>query len=134
MSDLSLNISKELIEPIIREKIHAAVIESFSGTTVLLDKIIGASLNVKVDRDGKISNYSGDVSFIQWFCQKAIQDSAKQALSEYINEQKPALVEAVKRQLRKNQNSVAKAFVDGMASSIESNYRMSISVGFNNKD
>ena len=134
MSDLNLSISKELIEPIIREKIHAAVIEAFGGSTIMLDKVIDAALNIKVDNKGNSSGYSSDIPFIQWFCREAIMDCAKQALKEFVDEQKPAITEAVKRQLTKSRNAVARSFVDGLAASINNQYLLTVKISLSDRD
>jgi len=129
-NDVSLNLSGEVVEPIVREKINAAVINALGDSDRLIRAAVQFALDMKVDSSGKPSNYSHSKTFIAWFCEKALRETATAALQEFVDEQRPAITAEIKRQLSLSRNKVARAFVNGLADSLDSKYKLSVDVMF----
>ena len=58
--NVSLSISKELVNPIIQAKINEAIISALGGQDELIRKSVDAIMNTKVNDQGKVSSYSSD--------------------------------------------------------------------------
>ena len=117
----SVNIPKDLLEPIIRQHIAAGVVAAIGDPAELIRQVVEKSLKVKVDSDGKVNDYShyNQHDFIDSIASKAIREATKAAVIEYVKEQQPAIQAAVKAHLSKRTSAVAKALVDGLIASTE---------------
>jgi len=122
----SVNIPKDLLEPIIREHIAAGVIAAIGDPAALIRQMVEKASNAKVDLSGEVSRYSSDnkYSFIEAVATKSLHESIKAAIIEYVKEQKPAIQAAVKAHLAKRTSAVAKALVDGLIASTEQRWDM----------
>lgn len=132
MSDVNLSLSESVVRPIIEAKVQAAVLMALRADepSKLLEQLVEKALMLKVDSGGKVSNYSSENKYtlIETMANKAIQDAARSALTEWIDENKTLLQESFKRQLAKKPGAFAKAFIDGLIETSANSYRMSVTV------
>jgi hypothetical protein len=130
--DVSINVSQELIKPIIDAKIQAAIVAELQKDQNLIPKMIQAALNLKVDSEGRRRNdsYYDKYPYIEVLCNQAIQEAARHAMKDYLAENKEALKEAVKKQLEKQKDTLAAAFVDGLIKNTAIDYHVKFDVNF----
>lgn len=125
---MKFEVDKEMVEPIIREQIAAAVVAQLGDTEELIRRMVNVVLSKKVDSDGNVSNYSSANKFtlIESLAGKAIRSAAKEALEQIIREQKPAIEKAVRDHLQRAPKRTASAIVNSFCSNAESKYSMKI--------
>lgn len=131
MSDaVKLEIATEVVRPIIEAQIQAAIVRELNNTPNLVEKMIEAAMLEKVSSDGRKSNYSSDnrYSYIDVLAQKAIRDSAQQAMQEWIKENQAKLKRELKRQLASHPEELAASFIAGLTKSAESDWRMTTNI------
>lgn len=115
----SVNIPKDLLEPIIRQHIAAGVVAAIGDPAALIRTVVERACKEKVCRDGTRSQYSSDnqYDFVEFTAGQAIREATKKAVMAYIEEQRPAIEAAVAAYLRKSTTKFAKAIADGFVAS-----------------
>ena len=136
MSDLNLKLPTEIVERAVRDKISAAIASQLGDPEVMIQKLVGAALSQKVDTKGNIngSSYHDKHEFLEVMMGNFIRDAAKEALIEFLEENKKKIKEAVKKEVAKNPSKIAKVFMDGLITSMDSKFSSHIEIKFDNKD
>lgn len=131
---MSLNLSADMIKPIIEKTIQANVLSALNGWEGVVADMVNAVLTTKVDSSGKISNYSGDnrYSWIEINLNKRIKELVEEEVKKQIDESAEAIREAVRKQItsKAGSNAVAKAVVDGLIGSFEKSWNSRIEISF----
>lgn len=132
---VNLEISKEIVKPIVEAKVNAAIIEALNGHEQLIEAAVARVLSTKVDSKGNPDTYgySSSITFMQWLCKDAITAAAREAIREWITQNRQKMVDEFLKQIRKKDSMFAKAFVDGLGKAVVSNYRLAVDVGFSEK-
>jgi hypothetical protein len=134
---VSLNVSKEVIAPIVNQHIKNAVIEAMGGKDELISKVVNNILTQKVDANGKVGNYSSDnkYNWIDIVLTKEIQEQVKNELQSLIKESaskiKKELINKLKTQAGASQ--VANALLAGLADTFKSNWSSKVAIEINQK-
>jgi len=140
MSDketVNVEISEGLIKPIIESKIQAAIVAEMSKNPEhLIDSLVAKALDMKVDKDGKISSYSSSIPYLEYLTHTVIRTEAKRALNEMLEENRDKIKDAVKKKMSQGgvAATMAKAMIDGMTKSLECNYSQKVQVSFKKED
>jgi len=117
---VNINVSQDLILPIIQAKIEAAIIEALhqTGSQGLIERVVVEALHRKVSCDGSVSSYSSDNRFdyLTILCQKGIGEAANGALKAVLESRKAEVQAAIEVELKKQatQTKLATALVDGV--------------------
>lgn len=129
---MRLDIEQEMIEPIVRDHIAAAIVSQIGDPEDLIRRMVNLALSAKVASDGKVSKYSSDnkFDFIEALCGKAIREAATEAIQRIVEEQKPAIEAAIVKQLQSRPKQTAAAIVAGFVESASSKYRISATFQF----
>lgn len=133
MSGMTLNVSPDLVKPVIEEKIQAAIVSELckGDQNAIIGAAVASVLNQKVDSDGKPTTYSyHTTSYIQWLANKAIRESAQKAIAEWIEKKRPEFEKHFQKELSKNAPAMTKAFVDGLMGSIKNSWSFKVDVAF----
>lgn len=135
---MSLNLSADMIKPIVEKTIQAHVLSALNGWEGVVTNMVNAVLTTKVNSDGKISNYSGDnrYSWIEINLNKRIKELVEDEVKKQIDESSEAIREAVRKQItsKAGSNAVAKAVVDGLIGSFEKSWTSRIDISFEKKE
>lgn len=133
---MKFEVDEKLVEPVIREQISAAVVAQLGDTTELMKKMIHQSLSVKVNKDGKVDQYSSynTFSLIEALAGKAIREAARQAIETIVEEKKPEIEAAVRDYLSRAPKRTAAAIVNAFCDSATTKYRMSVEFNGVNDD
>lgn len=127
MDNVNIQISKDLIAPIIENKIKLAVLEALGDDKKLIMNVVETVLSLKVDETGKrqSSDYYNKFNFIDIVLKQGIENACKEAIKEFINENKEAIKEETKKQLcsKKGLGMFVDSFLSGMLKASESDYR-----------
>jgi polyribonucleotide nucleotidyltransferase len=130
MAGMTLNVDEGLVQPIIEAEIQAAIVRQLESAQNLIPKLVQAALNQKVNAEGKVtsSSYDSKYSYIEVLCNQAIQKAAQEGMKKYIEDSLPIIQAEVEKQIRSQTRNIAKTFVEGLAESIKTEWRFSVTV------
>ena len=137
MTNATLQVPTDLIDPIIRAEVSKAIIEAMGNRGAILAQAIAGILSTQVDSEGKPSNYSSDRSrtWLDWAVAIAVRTAAKEAIQEAMGQQKEAIKKEMIRQIQMKNSPLVRMFVEGMVSAATApdvlKYR--ISIGYDGK-
>ncbi len=131
MSDVNISINKDLIKPIIEAKINTAIVEALEGRESIIEDVVTKMLNEKVDERGEKSRYSSSIPFIQWLCENAIRDAAKQAVKNYISSSNETLINIIQEILKTNTKSIAASLINSFINATKSDWTMKVDLIIN---
>lgn len=120
------------INELLEKTIKGAVIGSLAGIKDdLLSKLVDIILNTKVNRDGseKIEHGQEEMAYLDFLFNQQIKDLIREAVKEYIKENREALKTRVRAKL-----SEAGGFIDKVANKIETNLDSSWGLSINLRD
>jgi len=132
MESVKLEVGNDVLKPIIDAKISAALVESLKGSDGLIDALVTGILQQKVDSKGNANCRSYDEvgTLIDYITRTAIKDAAREALSEWIQDNKPKLKQAIIKRLKASPSQLANALVDGLGKSVKSDWSWKFNVTF----
>lgn len=136
-SNVSIQISKEIVNPIVEAKIKDMIVEALGGKDRLIENVVSNVLGTKVDSTGKVSSYSYDnkFSWIEFYFSEQIRDLVREEMKIVIKEQATLIKGAIAKQLRtqKGINSLASALINAMDKTLENAWTSDIKIEFNQK-
>ncbi len=126
MENASVNIPKDLLEPIIRQHIQAGIVAAVGDPAKLIEQVIDRMLRQKVNSEGKIDShsYSNTHDLIEVVSRNAINKAARAAVEAYVEEQRPAIEAAVRKAIERKTGALAKALVDGFADAAKQRWKL----------
>lgn len=123
---IGLNIDDSIIKNAVMQTTKAAILESMSDSG-LAEQIVHEVLNIKVDRQGNVATSSYErkygMTWLEYTVKKAIQEEVHTTLKEAVEENRPAIRDAIKRELEKDDtrdgmvNEFMKSVIDTLACS-----------------
>jgi len=135
MEAATIKIDQSIIDSVIRAEVQAAIAGALGKREDLIKDVVSGALAIKVDSDGRPDRggYRDSKTYLEWFVNKAIQEAAKEAFTEYLEAMKPKLRAELVRQIKKQTSAEALAGVllDGVTKSIESGWRISVTMKLN---
>lgn len=131
--NVSLTISKEIVQPIVKAKIQEALINALGGGDKLLEMVTESIFNSKVNHEGKISSYSSENKY-NWLdvtVTGQVQIAVKEVVKEMLETRQAEIKAAITKQLcsKKGIEAFAQALLNGTAEAAKT-YRQSIEVKF----
>lgn len=96
-----------------REAIAAKLTEAFTNTPEIIQKVVATALAMKVDSEGKPSNYSYSTPYIEWMAQQAIREAVTKVMREKAESLEPVIRQMVEKELSKSLKAAAKLMTDG---------------------
>ena len=131
---MSLNLSADMIKPIIEKTIQANVLSALNGWEGVVTDMVNTVLTTKVDKNGVISCYSSEnrYTWIEVNLNRRIKELVEGEVKKQIEESAEAIREAVRKQItsKAGSNAVAKAVVDGLIGSFEKSWNSTINISF----
>jgi hypothetical protein len=131
---MTLQVSPDLVRPVIEQKIQAAIVAALAEgkESAMLSAIVGRVLAQKVDSEGKVSRYDSynDREYVRWLCETAIRDCARRAVQEWAESNKAKIEKQMQAELSRRSAGMAKVFMDGLLKSMQSSWTFKVDVGF----
>lgn len=131
---MSLEINEEMVKPILEKQIQAAILANIGNPEELLAKTVSVALKQKVNKDGRVSQYSSDnrYDYLEVLTGNAIREAAQESLRDWIKENSQLVKAMVIREMNnpERQNSLVKAFADAVENSLSCNWRFHCDVNF----
>jgi hypothetical protein len=131
MSGMHIEVDDELVEPIIKAEIQAAIVRQLQSDQNLIPKLVEAALVDKVDESGKKNkNYSSSNKylFIDILCKNAIQDASNAAMKEYIEENQDRLKREIKKQLKAQDSEIARLFIEQLIGGVQAKWSFNVTI------
>jgi DUF438 domain-containing protein len=136
MSDQNptFQIPKDVIEPIIKSHVSAAIISALSNHENLFREAVTRVLTQKVDSDGKPSHYVSDRSdeFITWLCKDAVRNATRDVMHEEVSKYKDQIKTQIVALLSKKNSPFIKQMCEslttGMISALDNKWKLSVSL------
>ena len=130
MSDVSLSLSKEVVQPIIEAKIQAAIVAAIGDPQRLIELMVERTMKEKVSRDGTKGQYSSDNKYtlVEAVSMAAVRAAVRKALVEWVAEHQTHLEAEVKKYLAKSPGKLARMLTDGFAGVFANKYRFTMDV------
>lgn len=131
---MSLNLSADMIKPIIEKTIQANVLSALNGWEGVVTDMVNAVLTTKVDKNGNISDYSSEnrYSWVEVNLNRRIKELVEDEVKKQIEKSADAIRDAVRKQItsRAGSNAIAKAVVDGLIGTFEKSWNSRINISF----
>ena len=131
---MSLNLSADMIKPIIEKTIQANVLSALNGWEGVVTDMVNTVLTTKVDEHGKISSYSSEnrYTWIEVNINRRIKELVEGEVKKQIEESAEAIREAVRKQItsKDGSNAIAKAVVDGLIGTFKKSWNSTINISF----
>jgi hypothetical protein len=131
--NVSLTISKEIVQPIVKAKIQEALIGALGGTEKLIETVTESIFNTKVNHEGKTSGYSSEnkYNWLDIIVTNQIKVAVQEVVKEILETRQTEIKAAISKQLsiKKGIEAFAQALLSGTADASKT-YRQSIEVKF----
>ncbi len=111
----TVNIPRDVLEPIIQANIAVAVSTALGSNDDLVRQAVAGVLNGKVDREGKPTNSSWETTtFIQWVMREAVIRATKQVLETEMVKYQDKIKEMLAAEFKKSRSPIVKQLIEGM--------------------
>lgn len=133
---LNLSVDNELIANAAKEAIVAGIASSMEMKDQIVHEFVKSMLSerVRVEDGCKPNGYRDEktCSRLEWVVRKQIIEMVREEVANMVEEQKPALREAVRKELTKSQtqSKLVDMFVKSLSESITNIYRTKIDLTF----
>jgi len=131
---VSLQISKDLVNPIVETKVKEAILAAMGGQEKIIEKVVNEVLSRRVDENGKHTNntYSDKFSWLDVVVTKQIREAVETQVKDVVAESSIQIREAVIKQLqsKKGSSMVAAALVDCLSKTFASSWTSKFDVKF----
>ena len=128
---MSLQLDTEYIKNLTKEIIKQGMVETL-GNENLIGAIVSEILNKPVDENGKVatSSYSKSKPMLQYLVDKELREQIVEIAKEAIEEKKPAIREAIKKEMQKKAtiDQFVSTFYSSIIDNLHSSYRTQINV------
>jgi hypothetical protein len=128
MDTVKIEITEDLIRPIIENKIKAAIVESLGQEKRIFENLVDAVINLKVNSQGVVDKYSSSnkYNFLDLTLQNAIKDSIKDAIKEFVSANQKKIKAEIIRQMNTKEgiNSFVMSLLTGVNNSANNLYKM----------
>ncbi len=129
---VSLTIDPKTVESIIHAQIQAAIVANFAKAPDLISRLVDGVMTKHVDpNSGNEPRYGGGVPLIHYLSTKVLSESAEMALRQWVNENKPQILAAIRKRLQEQKGEIVKKFVEAAERSMSPNFHVSCSLTMN---
>ena len=131
---MSLNLSADMIKPIIEKTIQANVLSALNGWEGVVTDMVNTVLTTKVNSSGNISEYSCEnkYTWLEVNLNRRIKELVEDEVKKQIEKSADAIRDAVRKQItsKAGSNAIAKAIVDGLIGTFEKSWTSRIDISF----
>lgn len=135
---LGIQLDKQVIQNIVNNAVTTAIASALDSKNDVVAKIVKAALEVRVDKDGKVSCYSSENKYniVEAFVQKALWEEAREAINEVINERREEIRKILRKQFMatKTFNHFVDAFIESTKTALENKYYTNINIEFKRRE
>jgi hypothetical protein len=122
-----INLDRKTVEAVLTAQVQSAVAMSIGNNPAFMDGIVAAMVCCKVDSDGKPTNYGGE-PITAHIARKVIHEAVKVAVTEWANEQKPAIAKALRKHMDAKRGDIIKRFCEQAEKALDVDLGVSIRI------
>jgi len=132
---IGFNIPKELLDPILRDTVSAAIIKELGDPAEIIRKLVGKALQERVNSSGKRghNDYENRFTFLEWMSGHYIRELAKEVLKDLFEQNREEVKTAIKISLEKAGN-LGDIICNGFYESLSTEWHSKISVTLDSKE
>lgn len=134
---MSLQLDTEYIKNLTKEIVKQGMVETL-GNENLVGAIVSEILNKKVDEHGNVVTnlYSKSKPMLQYLVDKELREQIVEIAKEAIEEKKPAIREAIKKEMQKKAtiDQFVSNFYSSIIDNLHSSYRTQINVNIESEN
>ena len=139
MTDIvNLQISQDLIKPIIESKIKSALVEALGDEKTIIKDMIDVYLHQKVSSNGNVSSYSSDNKYqlVDILLTKLVTEAVKESMVDWLKDKKDLLKLELSKyfETQKGKKELIKSYADGLLNSMDRDYRFVVHFNSYNKE
>lgn len=131
---LNLDVDDNYLSQCVEQTVIAGISESLNGKNEIVSQLVHDVLNIKVDRNGRVSGYERDNQYtlLEYHVRHAITETTKEEIAKVIEESKPRIAEAIRDELskKKTMNDMVACFVKAITYNLTNGWRTSIDINF----
>lgn len=131
MDAISLKVDENIVKQAVQSQMTAAIAAELSKISpAIIDGLVSGVLNQKVESNGKVttSTYGAYPTMLRWLVDEAIKEACRQAIAEWVNNERPKIVDALKQNIKKESGKLADVFTEGLLTSLSSKWSVSVSL------
>lgn len=123
---LKIEVGEEVLTPIIKEKIQAAILQATAEDINLINKIVEKTLNARVNQYGVRMN-DGEYSYVEFILRQSLQKYTQETITQLIEEKSTLIRAEIKKQIssKKTSSSFVEAILTAMMKGVSSDFRLS---------
>ncbi|MCS4277912.1 DNA gyrase/topoisomerase IV subunit B [Mycetocola sp. BIGb0189] len=135
-SMLSMNIDPSMIEAVIKANVETAMLSALGNDeekSQILDAIVRNAMNDKVDASGNRSRYDSEnkYTFIEVQVRDMVQRLTKEAVTEFVEKNTPALKREIKKAIESGSSGIAEKLVSSFSAAATADWRYKFHVTAN---
>lgn len=130
---LSMSIDQKFVNDLAKDLVYESLITALGGKEEVIREIVRDFLSIKVDPDsGKRSTYSDAIPYMRYLTNAMISGEVKQAVQEVLDEKRPEIRAAIKKELSKKStmDRMYDSFTKTMIENMSDKWRTKIDVTF----
>jgi len=130
----TLEIPKDVLDPIINAHVTKALTEVFGNGGLVLQQVVAKVLQARVDDRGEPDRYSSRnaIPYIEYLAREALKEAAKAAVKEALASHQDAMRAAIVKELSKANSpmlkSLAASLVAGVATAAAGSYQLTVTL------
>lgn len=134
---MTLEISQDYIDNLAKNLVEESLIETLNGKDDIVKQIVSSILSVKVDENGRVSNYGSDnkYTYLQYLVNKMIKEEVIDVAKEVLNERRVEIRETIKKEMSKKAtiDNFYQAFYGSIIDNLDSKYNTKIEINIDKK-
>lgn len=130
---IDLNVDNNYLNEAVKSIVMTGIAETLDKDKIV-NGLVKAVLETKVDEEGRISSYSGDnrYTLLEVYVNNIIREIVKEEMKKLVEEKRPKMQEIIRRELNKRAtlDKFVDAFISNNLDNLDSNWKTKISVEY----
>lgn len=130
---IDLNVDNNYLNEAVKSIVMTGIAETLDKDKIV-NGLVKAVLETKVDKEGKISSYSSDnrYTLLEVYVNNIIREIVKEEMKKLVEEKRTKMQEIIRRELNKRAtlDKFVDAFISNNLDNLDSNWKTKISVEY----
>ncbi len=130
---IDLNVDNNYLNEAVKSIVMTGIVETLDKDKIV-NGLVKAVLETKVDKEGRISSYSSDnrYTLLEVYVNNIIREIVKEEMKKLVEEKRTKMQEIIRRELNKRAtlDKFVDAFISNNLDNLDSNWKTKISVEY----
>ena len=130
---IDLNVDNNYLNEAVKSIVMTGIAETLDKDKIV-NGLVKAVLETKVDKEGRISSYSSDnrYTLLEVYVNNIIREIVKEEMKKLVEEKRTKMQEIIRRELNKREtlDKFVDAFISNNLDNLDSNWKTKISVEY----